>query len=156
MAYVSQGSSEDKLPRSLWGFTTWASKCSAWLSGNHLASFASEIHDSILTEALKQNAEGKCSEKRFEVFCSLVPKPGCFVPFHYCFSKRLAVNLGVTYKFGFPHSSGCLHPIANSEEVNLGTINSHPVHSKFQGVCGALCTFTCKHLCRKHFHCVTN
>lgn len=102
MAYVSQGSSEDKLPRSLWGFTTWASKCSAWLSGNHLASFASEIHDSILTEALKQNAEGKCSEKRFEVFCSLVPKPGCFVPFHYCFSKRLAVNLGVTYKFGLP------------------------------------------------------
>ena len=97
VACVSPGKHWDEIPCSLWDFTSWASKCSGQLSDNPLASSASEIQGCILIKPLKQNAKGKCSERCFEVFCSLVPKP-CFPapPFHYCVNERLAVNLRVT------------------------------------------------------------
>ena len=83
-----QGSVEDEIPCSLWDFTSWASKCSGQLSDNPLDSSDSEIHGCILIKPLKQNADGKCSEKWFEVFCSLVSKPCYFFPLFTLVSMR--------------------------------------------------------------------
>ena len=140
VAYASPGKHWDEIPCSLWDFTSWASKCSGQLSDNPLASSASEIHGCILIKPLKQNAKGKCSEKWFEVFCSLVPKPclGFFFPFSLLFQWEASSKPGGHIEVWAHYGSECLHLTADSEEVNLGTIKPCPVHSRFQGVCGVL------------------